>query len=306
MTRVLRYPRLCAVMCVLTIFCAVLRDACVSASLDGCAQVLLYATFLLLPVCLVLMSCRFIVDSEGVGVGVLLRVRRTPWAEIASLGILHCNSRRRYLYGMYRGHTDFLNLLHHAPACGPWGFVVPMDGSLLQSVCHYCPFEMDLSPLPSQSYAHRLRTQWRHAAMQTMLMLPAALAAFAAGALLLLSAVRMHHNMTVFALTLCALLLMATGVSLLYRMINTISICPAFSEEGVRAGRGLYLSWQDVRFGYVHRIAHMSGMYLLSRPQYEMQRRGAPPVICLSMPDTSTLLLAYLTYCPHAEKGITG
>ncbi|MDO4741619.1 MAG: hypothetical protein Q4A66_13205, partial [Eubacteriales bacterium] len=163
MTRVLRYPRMCALMCMLTMMLALLRDACVSAGLDGYARVLLYATMLLLPVCFVLISCRFVVDGEGVGVGFLFTLRRTPWENIAAFGILHCNSRRRYLYGMYRGRTDFLNLLHHAPACGDWGFVVPMGTRLLQAVCDYCPFGVDLSPLPSQERRGRMRWQWHQA-----------------------------------------------------------------------------------------------------------------------------------------------
>ena len=57
-----------------------------------------------------------------------------------------------------------------------------------------------------------------------------------------------------------------------------------------------------MRFGYVHRFAKMSGMFLLSRPLEEVQRRGAKPLLCLSMPDTSTLLLAYVNYCPHARR----
>ena len=36
----------------------------------------------------------------------------------------------------------------------------------------------------------------------------------------------------------------------------------------------------------------------------ELTRMGAPPVICMSMPDMQTVLLAYLTYCPHAPKGM--
>ena len=107
----------------------------------------------------------------------------------------------------------------------------------------------------------------------------------------------------IIAMTAGALLLFAVGASLLYRVANTALTCPAYSEEGVCTGRMLYLGWNDVRFCYVHRIARFSGMFMLSRPHYEMQRRGAPPVVCLSMPDTNPLLLAYLTYCPHAEKG---
>jgi len=303
MTRVLRYPRMSAILCTLTIACALARDYCISASLYGYSLPLLYATLFLLLACFALLSCRFFVDEVGVGVGFLFRVRRTPWKDIASFGILYCNSSRRYLYGMYRGHTDFLNLLHRAPACGPWGFIVPLERKLLAAVCHHCPFEMDLSPIPSQKRKGRLRRQWHQAAFYALTMLPCAALAFITGCMLFLRSAHVHAHTAVMLMVLCALLLLAAGFSLVYRVVNTALTCPAFSEEGVCTGRGLYLDWENVRFGYVHRIARISGMFMLSRPHYEMQRRGAPPVVCLSMPDTTTLLLAYLTYCPHAEKG---
>lgn len=304
MTRVLRYPRMFACVCAATFTCAALRDFCVSRGFHGYSQVLLYATLLLLPVCLTLLSCRFVVDAEGVGIGFGLRLRRTPWSDIAAFGVLHCNSKRRYLYGMYRGHTDFLNLLHRAPVCGSWGFVVPMGRTLLEAVCHHCPFGMDLSPLPSNTHAGRLRSQWKQAALYTLMTLPSSAAALITGALMIRRAAHIGGGFSVFALTLGAAVLVFTALALIYRTANTVMTCPAFNEEGVCAGGGLYLSWQDVRFGYVHRIAHMSGLYFLSRPHYEMQRRNAPPVVCLSMPDTSTMLLAYLTYCPHADRGL--
>ena len=303
MTRVLRYPRMSAMLCTLTIFCALLRDYCISAALYAYSLPLLYATILLLAGCFVLLSCRFFVDSTGVGVGFLLRVRRTSWNDIASFGILYCNSKRRYLYGMYRGHTDFLNLLHHAPVCGAWGFVVPLDRKLLAAVCHHCPFGMDLSPIPCEQRKGKLHHQWHQLAFHALMMIPSAALAFLTGGMLLVGSSRIHDHATVMLMTAGALLLFAVGASLIYRVANTALTCPAYSEEGVCTGRMLYLGWNDVRFCYVHRIARFSGMFMLSRPHYEMQRRGAPPVVCLSMPDTNPLLLAYLTYCPHAEKG---
>ena len=48
MTRVLRYPRLSALSVFAVMACALGRDACVSASLHGWAQVLLIATLVLL------------------------------------------------------------------------------------------------------------------------------------------------------------------------------------------------------------------------------------------------------------------
>lgn len=304
MTRVLRYPRMFAAACAVTFACAALRDFCVSRSFHGYAQVLLYATLLLLPVCLALLSCRFVVDAEGVGVGFLLQLRRTPWKDLSACGVLYCNSRRRYLYGMYRGHTDFLNLLHRAPACGKWGFVVPMGDTLLQAVCLHCPFGIDLSPLLPKTRSKGMRAQWHQAALYALALVPVSVLALVTGALMIIRAAHIPSVMTAFGLTLCALLLAFSALAMLRRFISTVMTCPAFSEEGVSAGRSMYLPWEDVRFGYVHRIAHMSGFYLLSLPHYEMQRRNAPPVVCLSMPDTSTMLLAYLTYCPHADKGI--
>lgn len=303
MTRTLRYPRLSAMVCALAIGCALLRDLCVSASLNGWARVLLIATLALLCCCFALLSCRFFVDEGGVGVGFLLRVRRTPWEDVASMGVLYCNSRRRYFYGMYRGSTDFLNLLHHAPNCGPWGFVTPANRRLVRAVCACCPFDVDLSPMPAYRREGRLRLQWHQAALYGLLMLPCAAIAFLTGALMLVRAAALTRLLSVVGLTLGALALFGAGLLLLHRALNTAMTCPAFNERGICAGSGLYLPWEEVRFGYVHRVARISGMFLLSRPHEEVKDRGAPPILCLSMPDTSTLLLAYLTYCPFASRG---
>ena len=98
MVRVLRYPYLTGLTCLCAVSCAVARDLCVGAGLLGWARVLLICTFVLLGLCFSLLSCRFFVDELGVGVGFLLRVRRTAWHELASVGVLSCNSRRTYLY----------------------------------------------------------------------------------------------------------------------------------------------------------------------------------------------------------------
>lgn len=304
MTRVLRYPRMSALACIGTMVCALARDVCVSASLDGWARVLLAATLALLALCVTLMSCRLFVDEVGIGVGFLLRVRRTCWEDIASLGLICCNSRRRYLYGMYRGSTDFINLLHHAPSCGSWGFVAPASKKLMRAVCTTCPFEIDLSPMPTHKRAKRLRPQWHQTAFYAAMMLPAAAVAFITGALMLLRASQLTRYPRIIGLTLCAMALFGAGLMLLYRFTNTLLTCPAFNETGVCAGSGLYLPWDEVRFGYVHRLAQMSGLFLLSQPLDAANRRGAPPILCLSMPDTRTLILAYLMYCPHANRGV--
>jgi len=304
MVRVLRYPRMFYAVCMLTIGCALLRDACVSASLDSAACMLLIATVVLLALCLTLMSCRFFVDPRGVGVGFLLRVRRTGWEDVAALGLVCCNSRRRYVYGMYRQSTDFLNMLHHAPACGPWGFVVPVSRRLLQALEMYCPFELDISAMPKNRREGRMRLQWHHSALYALMLIPAVVMAALTSGLMILSAVQADRQITVLWLTLGAMGLLAAAVLLLRRLGNMLFTCPAFSESGVCAGTGLYLPWSDVRFGYVHRFGRMSGMFMLSQPLDVVKKRGAPPVQCLSMPDTRTLLLAYLTYCPHASKGM--
>jgi len=302
MVRVLRYPRTFYSVSALTILCALLRDACVSASLDSLASMLLIATAALLTVCLVLMSCRFFVDAHGVGVGFLLRVRRTSWEDVAALGLVCCNSRRQYFYGMYRGATDFLNMLHHAPACGPWGFVVPSSKRLLSAIGQYCPFELDVSPVPRQRRKGRLRPQWHHALLYALMLLPAIVVSAVTGVLMLLDAAQSSRLFTIAWVTLGALALLSACMLLLKKLFNTLFTCPAFNDQGVRAG--LYLPWEDVRFGYVHRYRRMSGMFLLSQPLDAVKGRGAPPVQCLSMPDTTTMLLAYLTYCPHASKAM--
>ena len=269
MTRVMRYPRMAALLWALAFLAALLRDVCIGASLSGWAAVLMTVTAVLMIAAFAVMSCRFLVDEQGVGVGFLLRMHRTDWEDIASFGVLYCNTRRRYVYGMYRGGTDFLSLLHHAPVCGPWGFVVPASTKLLSAILRYCPFEVKIDPLPAEEREGRLRALW--------------------------------HQAAVYA-ALGAMALAAAGAALLYRARCAAATCPAFSEAGVCAGRGLYLSWDKVRFGYVHRIRGLSGMFMLSRPLDEMRSRGADPIFCLSVPDTTTMVLAYLTYCPHAQK----
>lgn len=302
MTRVLRYPRMSALLWALALLSALLRDLCVGASLSGWSGVLLVMTAALLAAAFTVMSCRFFVDDQGVGVGFLLRVRRTDWDNIASFGVLYCNTRRRYIYGMYRGETDFLNLLHHAPACGPWGFVVPASTRLMSAILRHCPFEVNFAPLPPMKREGRLRAQWHQAAVYLLVMLPAAALAFATAGMMLAYAADAARMNAIAPLTLGAMALAAAGFMLVYRAANTAATCPAFCEEGVCAGRGLYLKWDEVRFGYVHRMASLSGMFMISRPLDEARRRGAKPILCLSVPDTSTMVLAYLTYCPHAAQ----
>lgn len=302
MVRVLRYPRMFSFVTVLTVACALLRDACVSASLEGPARLLLIATMVLLAACFLLMSCRFFVDAQGIGVGFGLRVRRTNWEDVAALGLVCCNSRRQYFYGMYHGATDFLNMLHHAPACGPWGFVVPTSRRLLCALCEFCPFKLDVSHIPKTKPNGKLRPQWHHALLYTLLLIPGIFVSAATGALMLIDAAQREHMSTVIWMTIGALALLFSGFSLLRKLFNTAITCPAFNEQGVRAG--LYLPWEDIHFGYVHRYKRISGMFLLSQPLDVVKKRGAPPVQCLSMPDTTTMLLAYLTYCPHANKGM--
>ena len=96
----------------------------------------------------------------------------------------------------------------------------------------------------------------------------------------------------------------AAGLFLLCRVAVAFSVCPAYSDKGVCIGRGMYMPWEDVRFGYVHRVAQASGLFFLSAELEDVNRRGAPPVVCLSMPDASTVVLAYLTYCPTAPQNM--
>ena len=168
MVRVLRYPRLCTLCCMGAMIAAVARDLCLGHGLSGWGNVLLTATLILLAAGAVLLSCRFLVDPQGVGVGFLLHVRRTAWTDLSAFGPLCCNSRRLYLYGLYSGHPDFLHMLHKAPRCGDWGFVVPVSKKLAAGVCAYCPFELDLYTGMQRRRRKGLRPVWHHAAI-TML-----------------------------------------------------------------------------------------------------------------------------------------
>lgn len=304
MVRVLRYPRMTGACCVGAIACALARDACLAAEISGWPLVLLVATFALLLLCFVLMSSRFFVDADGVGVGFMHRVRRTSWYDLSALGALCCNGRRMYLYGMYLGADDFLQLLHRAPQCGPWGFVVPLSRKLENAVRTACPYPLDLTRAPAAPKGLRLRPLWHQALLYQIFMIPSAAVAFLTAALMIIKASQQHSPAGASALTLGALALCAAGILLLRRAFIALTTCPRINETGIRAGFGLYLPWEDVRFGYVHRLPQSSGFFLLTQPLGVTGKRSSPPVYCLSLPDTSTLLLAYLTYCPHAPKGM--
>lgn len=304
MVRALRYPRISVAACALTLLAAVARDICTGSGLNGWANVLLVATLSLMTVCLVLLSCRFFVDERGVGVGFLLDVRHAEWQELAALGVLCCNSRRPYLYGLYRESPSFLKMLHRAPRCGSWGFVVPLSRKLASEIALHCPYEVDFSPVPHPKRAKRLRAQWHQAVLYALLMLPGIAVAVGTCALMLLYAQQQETMLLALAPTLGAIGLACAGMFLIYRMLMLFITCPGINETGVCAGPLLYLPWEEVRFGYVHRVARMSGLFLLSRQLGDTVRRGAPPVVCFSMPDTSTLLLAYLTYCPNAPREV--
>ncbi len=302
MVSVKRYPRLSLFCCAVTLACALGRDACIGAGLHGWGQVLLCATLVSLLLSFALMSCRFVVDDEGVGVGFLLRMRRAQWDELAVVGALCCNSRRMYLYGLYESGPDFLHMLHRAPRCGSWGFVVPLSKKLAGAVQTFCPYEVDFSPVTCPKRPRGMRMLWQQAALYALAMIPAAGVAFTTAALMLVRGADLDRPDTAVLFTLGAFAMGGVGLLLLYRALVAFSVCPAYSEQGVCIGRGLYMPWEDVRFGYVHRFAHFSGLFFLSVPFEEINHRGAPPVVCLSMPDTSTVLLAYLTYCPHAPQ----
>ena len=302
--RVKRYPRLCALCCAVTLACALGRDACVSAGLHGWALVLLCATVLGLLVCFALMSCRFVVDDAGVGVGFLMRMRRVGWEDLSALGALCCNSRRMYLNGLYGRTPDFLHMLHRAPRCGSWGFVVPLNRKLARAVQTFCPFAVDLTPVPRRKRPRGMRMLWHQAALYALGMLPAAALALFTGAMMLVRGAQLDRADAAAALTLSAFAMCAAGLFLIYRVAVAFSVCPAYSEKGVCIGRGMYMPWEDVRFGYVHRVAQASGLFFLSARLEDVNRRGAPPVVCLSMPDASTVVLAYLTYCPHAPQNM--
>lgn len=301
MARRLRYPRMCALSCALTMLCALGRDACIDAQLLGWAQMLLLCTLLGLGCCFLLLSCRVVVDETGIRVGFLLRTRHAAWDELAALGALCCNSRRLCLYGLYRGNADFIHLLRLAPRCGEWGFVVPLNRKLADAVRYYCPYPVDLSPADKQPRPEGLRALWHQAALYALFMVPSAAAALLTGAQMLYHGA---HQGASWWLAAGALAMLGVAALLLYRALNTFLTCPAISEAGVSIGRSVFLPWEEIRFGYVQRMGYMSSLFFLSRPLEEVTRLSAPPVMCLSMPDTSTLLIAYLTYCPHAPKGV--
>lgn len=303
MVRVLRYPRLSALACAGAFAAAIARDLSFGSALPGLSNALLMLTLLLLLAGLCLLSCRFIVDYEGVGVGFLFRVRRTAWPDLHALGTLCCNSRRIYLYGLYKTSPDFLHMLHRAPRCGSWGFIVPMSRRLASAISTFSAYEIDLFTGVHRRREKSMRPLRRHMLLQMAINLPLVIASLLSAAALLSRALVQEAFFPCAAATLAAALLAYAALMLIYRTISSMQTCPYISEHGVSAGRGLYLSWDEVRFGYLHRPGRFSALYLLSEPLEKTTLSGGAPVCCLSMPDTSTLVLAYLTYCPHAQKG---
>ena len=305
MVRSLRYPYLSALACASTVLLALGRDTCLGAGYESLARMLLFATVLGLGCCFVLMSCRIAVDEMGISVGYLLSMRYAAWDELAALGMLACNSRRPYLYGMYKGHAEFVYMLHRAPRCGPWGFVAPLNAKLSEAIGRYCPYPVDLTPIPKVKRPKGMRPLWHQAAFYAVILIPAALFSFATSWAMIVYGVQKEAS---FWVTAGAALVFAAGILLVKRTVTTFLTCPAISEEGVSIGRGVYMPWTDVRYAYIHRIGQrlgqISGLFLLSKEPDAVSRHGSPPVMCLSMPDTSTLLLAYLTYCPHAPKEV--
>lgn len=305
MVRSLRYPYLSTLACAVTVLLALGRDTCLGMGYDGLAQMLLFATVLGLGCCFVLMSCRIAVDEMGISVGYLLSMRYANWDELAALGMLTCNSRRPYLYGMYKGHAEFIYLLHQAPRCGAWGFVAPLNAKLTEAVTRYCPYPVDLTPIPKAERPKGMRPLWQQTALYALILIPSALFSFATSAAMVIYGVEKEAS---FMIAVGAAAVFAAGVLFIRRMVTTFLTCPAISEAGVSIGRGVYMPWEDVRFAYIHRVGQrfgqISGLFFLSSDLKEASRLSAPPVSCLSMPDTSTLLLAYLTYCPHAPREV--
>ena len=299
MVRRLRYPRMSAFACLVTMLLALGRDMCLHAALENWPEILLAATLLGVACCFVLMSCRVVVDELGIRVGFLLSVRCVAWDEFAALGALCCNSRRMYLFGLYRGHADFIHLLHRAPRCGEWGFVAPMNRKLHDAVKDYCPYTVDLTPMPKAARPKGMRRLWRQAALSALILLPTAAVALATSALMIAYCAQKGPTTMIL---LGAAAMAAAGAFLGWRAYNTLITCPAIGEAGIAVGGGVYMPWEEIRFGYIERMGRMSGLFFLSQTLETVSKLGAPPVMCLSMPDTSTLLIAYLTYCPHAPK----
>lgn len=305
MVRALRYPRLCLTFGLLAMSLAMGRDYAVGNSLPGLARVLLTGTVLLLALCLMLLSCRFIADENGVSITFLLRVRRVRWENVATIGMICCNGRRPYLYGMYKGRTDFMRLLYHAPWCGPWGFVVPLSRRLITEIDAVCPYNIDLSGFSEipRKEPKPLRAVWQHAALYDLALIPAALLSGFTAAMMLQRACDIYLSVWgSVGLSCCAAVLVSLSVFMLHRALLNISTCPRVGENGVAAGWSLALPWEMVRYGYIHRRATMSGMFLLSRRPEELTVRSPKPVACLSLPDSRPLMLSYLTYCPNVKK----
>ena len=183
--------------------------------------------------------------------------------------------------------------------------MVPTSRRLVSAIITFCPQEINFSPEPAKRPTKHMHALWHQPALYLLFLLPASAVAFLTGGMMIFKASRLAI-FPLIGLTLAALGLFGAGLFLAYRAVLYVITCPRISDEGVSSGIGLYMAWDEIKFGYVHRMAQVSGMFLLSQPLEEAGQKNAPPIRCMSMPDTSTLLLSYLTYCPYARKSEEG
>ena len=134
--RFARYPRLQRLVIACCALTALAADLAHGAGNVTLARAAFCATFILLPVALLLMRCCLLMDEKGVFIGTPLRRHRLLWRDMGAVGYMQCNARRVYLYGMEKGDDSFARMLHDAPFATPRHFVVPASAALHLAVRH--------------------------------------------------------------------------------------------------------------------------------------------------------------------------
>ena len=300
--RFARYPRLQRLViacCALTALAADLAHGAGNAAL---ARAAFCATFILLPVALLLMRCCLLMDEKGVFIGTPLHRHRLLWRDMDAVGYMQCNARRVYLYGMEKGDDSFARMLHDAPFATPRHFVVPASAALRAAVVSLCPFPPESVFARAEALPRTHRRLLSRLYMPALLLLPGGALALLTGARIALSACRSAYaTLPLCALCASAIGCAAAGLYLLSSAANALSANPVLGPQGVRvgfAGRSLTLRWEDMGALCRLRAPGVGTLYLLSAPLPPAGDSPAqPPLRCISLCDTRSVLFAVHSFC---------
>lgn len=300
--RYARYPRLQRMVIVCCALTALTADLAHGAGNAALARAAFCATFILLPVALLLMRCCLLMDERGVFIGTPLHRYRLLWRDMDAVGYMQCNARRVYLYGMEKGDDSFARMLHDAPFATPRHFVVPASAALRAAVVSLCPFPPESVFARAEALPRTHRRLLSRLYMPALLLLPGGALALLTGARIALSACQnAYATLPLCALCAAAIGCAAAGLYLLSSAANALSANPVLGPQGVRvgfAGRSLTLRWEDMGALCRLRAPGVGTLYLLSAPLPPAGDSPAqPPLRCISLCDTRSVLFAVHSFC---------